>query len=245
MSMRERLIITGGMAAGVLAMVTFGGAANTYAGFSDFAQRHATVGAGVWAPDPPTECGALSTYPGGVVYGTPGDDELFGGNQSQVIMGLGGDDVIHGNNSGDCLVGGDGNDRLYGGNAKDVLIGDNGDDSLDGGNGADFLDGGGGDDDCLGGNGPDTLRDCEDTVPVAPSTLMQLQAQPSTATAKTQTDSSNEVPATPAQTEAATPTGTATDTPVDAPTEAPADTRTSEPSDTTTAPQDEATTTLP
>ena len=170
--------------AAFVAGTALAGSGSTYAAFSDSGEVHASASAGVWAPDPPAACGPLAQY-ANVVYGTPGDDVLFGGNHPQVIMGLGGDDVIHGGNSGDCLVGGDGNDHLYGGNAKDILIGDNGDDSLDGGNGKDFLDGGAGDDDCLGGNGKDTLRDCETGAPVAPTTTMQLQAQPSTDTAKT------------------------------------------------------------
>jgi hypothetical protein len=143
--------------------------ATTSAAWSDFSVVHETVGAGVWAQDPPSACGPISSY-ARVVYGTAGNDELVGGNQRQIIMGLGGNDTIRGGNGGDCLVGGDGADKLYGGNAKDVLLGGDGDDLLDGGNGKDTLDGGSGDaDTCLGGNGNDVLVGCElTTAPAAP-----------------------------------------------------------------------------
>lgn len=145
----------------VLAAGTVVGHRSTYASFSDYRTINGNrVTATVWQPPPPDECGDLSKY-AGVVYGTAGNDVLYGGNQAQVIMGLGGDDVIHGGNSGDCLVGGDGNDKLYGGNAKDTLIGGAGDDYLDGGNGKDTLDGGGDAVDvCDGGNGKDTVVNC-------------------------------------------------------------------------------------
>ena len=92
MSRRERILALGGTAAAALAVAAFGSGAHTYAGFSDFQIRHVHVGAGVWAPDPPAECGALSKYTK-VVYGTPGNDVFPAENHPQIIMGLGGDDV--------------------------------------------------------------------------------------------------------------------------------------------------------
>jgi Ca2+-binding RTX toxin-like protein len=244
MPFSSRLTV-GGAGAALCIFAAVSGHMSTYAAYSDFTAMHHSAAAGIWTADPPDDCGALSQY-AGVIWGTSGDDELFGGNQRQVIMGLGGDDVIHGGNSGDCLVGGDGNDHLYGGTGKDILIGDNGDDSLDGGNGKDYLDGGAGDDDCLGGNAPDTLRNCEDdTAPVAPSTLMQLQAQPTTETAKTDTNTSSDLPAAPIETVAPETIPTDSDTPTDAPTPAPADDSTSGSSETTTATPQDAPTTLP
>jgi len=137
------------------------GTGQTFASWSDFQVIHAESQAGVWKPDPPSACGALSKYDG-VVYGTPEDDVLTGGNHRQIIMGLGGNDVINGGNSGDCLVGGEGDDKLYGGNAPDILVGGDGNDLLDGGNGPDDTDGGPGDGDvCIGGHAPTTYVDCE------------------------------------------------------------------------------------
>jgi Ca2+-binding RTX toxin-like protein len=140
-------------------------AGGTYAALSDSFTTHNEVGAGVWRPDPPAECGDPSQY-AGVVYGTAGNDVLIGGNRPQILMGLGGNDTLRGGNAGDCLVGGDGDDKLYGGNAKDILLGGDGDDLLDGGNGKDVLDGGAGTaDTCLGGNGKNVLVSCERAAP--------------------------------------------------------------------------------
>lgn len=85
-------------------------------------------------------CGDPEAY-AGVVHGTPGDDDLRGGNRPQIIVGYGGDDTLHGGNQHDCLLGGAGDDELLGGNGKDILLGGPGDDALDGGNGKDVLDG--------------------------------------------------------------------------------------------------------
>ena len=76
------------------ALVAQVGGPGTYAAFSDrqVTQHQDQAGAGVWAPDPPAACGPVADYPGGVVYGTVGDDVLYGGNQAQILMGLAGDD---------------------------------------------------------------------------------------------------------------------------------------------------------
>lgn len=166
-----------------------GSSGSTYAQFSDFGTVSTGAAAGVWAPDPPAECWPAKkkiwkkikihghwiwtwSWSHGkhykkVVYGTPGDDIIYGGNQSQIIMGLGGNDKLVGGNSGDCLVGGPGRDWLIGGNAKDILIGGGDGDFLDGGNGKDWLDGLGqwlddlGDlNECIGGRGVDQVVNC-------------------------------------------------------------------------------------
>jgi Ca2+-binding RTX toxin-like protein len=163
MSRKKRALAIGGLLAAVPLMVAGAGGASTYAAFSDFQIIEASVGAGVWAPDPPEECGDPGEYKGGIIWGTEGEDVLSGGNQSQIIMGLGGDDTITAGNSGDCIVGGGGNDQLFGGNGKDILLGGPGDDHLYGGNGKDTAYAGGDPGDvCIGGNGKDTV-DCDDT----------------------------------------------------------------------------------
>jgi Ca2+-binding RTX toxin-like protein len=151
--------LAGGLATLCLG-TALGDATSTYASFSDHDSVGAQAVAGAWTPDPPAACGDVSKY-SKVVWGTAGDDVLYGGNHPQVIMGMDGDDVIYGGNSGDCLVGGAGKDRLMGGNAKDILIGGPGDDYLSGGNAKDNLDGSEDLDVCDGGNGKDVIVNCE------------------------------------------------------------------------------------
>jgi hypothetical protein len=133
------------------------------------------IDGGIWVPDPPAACGAVEDYVA-VVYGTQGDDVLYGGNHPQIIMGLAGNDTIYGGNSGDCLVGGPGNDHLIGGNSKDILLGGPGNDYLDGGNAKDYLDGEDDADDCDGGNGQDDVVNCDGGALVAPLSLTQQPA---------------------------------------------------------------------
>lgn len=64
-----------------------------------------------------------------VIYGTRGNDLIFGTD---------GDDEIYGDNGHDCIVGGGGNNKLFGGNGRDVLIGGPGYDFIRGGNGQDI-----------------------------------------------------------------------------------------------------------
>jgi Ca2+-binding RTX toxin-like protein len=179
-SRRLRAVVACGTAALALGLVS-GSSGVTYARFSDTHAVQVTGQAGVWAPDPPAECGDLKAY-AGVVWGTMGDDVLRGGNRPQVLMGLGGNDEIHGGNSGDCLVGGPGNDRLIGDSSKDILLGGDGDDHLDGGNAKDHLDGGADTDTCLGGNGKDTVVNCESSGSLglpAPAPLAVTEGSPS------------------------------------------------------------------
>jgi hypothetical protein len=175
--------------------------------------QHNSIEAAIWTPDPPAVCGDLEQY-AGVVYGTMGDDVLYGGNHPQIIMGLDGNDTIYGGNSGDCLVGGPGNDRLIGGNSKDILLGGTGDDFLDGGNSKDYLDGEDDADDCDGGNGKDDVVNCDTGAPIAPHAL-SVQQPPSqdslTTSSQTMLDQpSEELQPSPVATTAPVPTSTAT-----------------------------------
>ena len=157
---RSTVVALGAACALSLGVAATGG--STYAAFSDFAIVKASASAGVWAPDPPAECGDLSKYDS-VIYGMPGDDNLVapnGQNKGQILMGYGGNDTLTGGNGKDCLVGGDGEDKLLGGNGKDILLGGEGDDLLDGGNGKDHGNANGGDDVCDGGRGENTIVNC-------------------------------------------------------------------------------------
>jgi Ca2+-binding RTX toxin-like protein len=175
---RERRLVV----AGALVALTAGGLATlhqpsgTAALFTSRAETQVNhIQGGIWAPDPPPACGPVDHYTG-VVYGTPGDDVLYGGNRPQIIMGLGGDDRIYGGNGGDCLVGGPGDDHLVGGNAKDILLGGPGDDHLDGGNAKDYLDGEDDTNTCDGGNGRDVVVHCDQSVaPHTPRLLTQQE----------------------------------------------------------------------
>jgi Ca2+-binding RTX toxin-like protein len=177
-----RLLATAGISGYVAAFALLAGSESTYAAFSDFDSQSVNVGAGIWAPDPPAACEEILSKPHAkIVWGTPGDDVLTGGNYPQVLMGLGGDDTLRAGTQGDCLVGGDGDDKLYGDNAKDVLLGGAGNDLLNGGNSPDYLDGGEGDDGldggngpdtCIGGGGDDTIVNCEAGSPAPPDATL-------------------------------------------------------------------------
>lgn len=105
-----------------LASLTAGSGGATLAAFTDYAVADVVAGAGVWTPDPPAACGPVEAY-AGVVWGTPGDDELVGDDRPRIYLGLGGDDVLTSSIAADCLVGGEGRDVLVG-NAATILVGD-------------------------------------------------------------------------------------------------------------------------
>ncbi|MDB2439869.1 M10 family metallopeptidase C-terminal domain-containing protein, partial [Hellea sp.] len=90
------------------------------------------------------------TVAGGLIDGTPNNDNLRGTLGDDVINGLGGNDTLAGfgtnetDGGNDTLNGGDGNDRLFGQGGDDILNGGNGNDQLWGQQGADTLDGGDG-----------------------------------------------------------------------------------------------------
>ena len=156
---RRRWAATGLALLAAAALTT--GTGRTTAAYSDFGAVPSLASAGVWAPDPPDACGDPRSYQGGIQYGTPGDDVMFGGNKPQIILGFGGNDKLFGGNSGDCIVGGPGNDLMYGGNRKDILLGGPGDDWIFGGNAKDDINGEDDIDLCVGGHGNDTVTNCE------------------------------------------------------------------------------------
>lgn len=104
----------------------------------------------------PAECGELSQY-NAPIFGTSGNDKLFGGNKKDLIIGLEGDDIIQGGNNDDCIVGGDGNNKIDGGNGRDVITSGSGDDRIDGGNNDDQIIAGNGKNIVQGGNGNDQI----------------------------------------------------------------------------------------
>jgi Ca2+-binding RTX toxin-like protein len=76
------------------------------------------------------------------LYGSLGNDILWGGSWADRLFGEGGNDRLYGRGGNDVLVGGDGNDTLGGGVGRDVLIGGSGADFLQGSWGSDVLVGG-------------------------------------------------------------------------------------------------------
>jgi Ca2+-binding RTX toxin-like protein len=73
------------------------------------------------------------------IVGTPGDDELVGTEDRDVIAALEGDDEIQGLGGDDLLCGDEGNDTMFGGDGDDIMEGDEGDDNMFGGDNADRL----------------------------------------------------------------------------------------------------------
>lgn len=113
------------------------------------------------------------------IYGSFGNEGLFGGSGNDSLVGDKGDDTLHGGVGNDSLIGDAGADELFGGNGNDILRGYHGDDKLEGGSGDDLLvdeqgnniiNGGDGNDfvstgggagsssQVFGGDGADTLR---------------------------------------------------------------------------------------
>ena len=92
-----------------------------------------------------------------IVYGTDGNDMIYGYWEDNILYGGGGNDTLYGGRGTNILDGGTGNDRLYSGTGNDTLDGGDGKDILYGGGGNDFLYGGDGNDTLYGGLGNDTL----------------------------------------------------------------------------------------
>ncbi|MEB3282643.1 MAG: Ig-like domain-containing protein [Lyngbya sp.] len=101
------------------------------------------------------------------INGTPGNDNLLGTGEADVIFALTGDDIISGFSGGDSLFGFEGNDTLFGNEGNDtlfgnqnldLLIGDSGDDWLFGGKEGDIIEDGEGEDQVFGNLGDDLLR---------------------------------------------------------------------------------------
>ena len=90
-----------------------------------------------------------------VVSALDGDDTVNGGLGDDNVLGAAGDDEINGGEGTDYLVGGEDNDLIDGGAGTDILIGENGNDTLLGGDGNDLMLG---DIDDANGIGDDVLR---------------------------------------------------------------------------------------
>lgn len=90
-----------------------------------------------------------------LLIGSNQDDELNGGDGSDLLIAGGGDDTLDGGDGNDLLIAGSGDDTLDGGDGNDLLIAGSGDDTLDGGSGDDALIAGSGDDTLDGGSGSD------------------------------------------------------------------------------------------
>jgi Ca2+-binding RTX toxin-like protein len=88
-------------------------------------------------------------------FGGPGNDELFGGPNPDLLAGGPGDDRVLGRGSVNFLLGGAGSDHLLGGPSRDHVIGGPGPDDLHGGAHRDRLNGAAGNDLILAGDGMD------------------------------------------------------------------------------------------
>lgn len=73
------------------------------------------------------------------LYGSGGNDTIFGGDGRDRIYGGSGNDSINGGRGGDVLYGEAGSDRMDGDIGNDYLYGGSGDDSLIGWDGTDYL----------------------------------------------------------------------------------------------------------
>ncbi len=63
-----------------------------------------------------------------IIVGTPGADEIYGTDESDLILGYGGDDYLMGGRGRDIIVGGNGDDDLSGLEGNDCIVGGAGDD---------------------------------------------------------------------------------------------------------------------
>jgi Ca2+-binding RTX toxin-like protein len=80
------------------------------------------------------------------IIGSPGDDSIFGDDNTNILQGSGGKDLIDGRGGSDVLIGGSGSDTVMGGDGNDILQGGNGRDTLIGNDDNDILIGGAGKD---------------------------------------------------------------------------------------------------
>ena len=70
------------------------------------------------------------TWRSDTLYGTAGEDKLFGGFGKDTLYGLDGHDELHGGFGADVLDGGAGNDALYSGMGNDTMTGGSGHDTF-------------------------------------------------------------------------------------------------------------------
>lgn len=73
------------------------------------------------------------------IYGTSGDDTLYGDANDNFIIGYEGADTLYGGDGNDFLAGKDGNDTLYGQAGSNFLYGEGGNDTYVYGGGYDFI----------------------------------------------------------------------------------------------------------
>lgn len=97
--------------------------------------------------DGPNECPSESGCGSDRIFGTIGDDVLYGDDSRGGVRGTG-----H-----DWIIGNGGNDTIYGEAGNDIIVGGNMDDFIDGGPGNDVIDGRFGVDELSGGGGNDTF----------------------------------------------------------------------------------------
>jgi len=76
------------------------------------------------------------------IFGTNGDDVIFGSEHSDTIFGFRGGDTISAGAGSDTVFGSRGDDLIDGGKGNDRLFGDKGNDGLVGGDGNDEIGGG-------------------------------------------------------------------------------------------------------
>jgi len=69
----------------------------------------------------------------------PGNGNIFGNSQANVLIGNLAENLIHGGGGSDTISGGDGDDLVIGGSGNDLLAGDEGWDTVMGGSGSDVL----------------------------------------------------------------------------------------------------------
>ncbi|MGB7713314.1 MAG: hypothetical protein WBL95_27915 [Microcoleus sp.] len=84
----------------------------------------------------------VGTFEPDLIYGLTGNDTIGGIGESDTLYGNQDDDYINGNQTNDLIIGGKGNDLLFGGKGNDQIYGDIGNDTLIGGLGQDILFGG-------------------------------------------------------------------------------------------------------
>jgi Ca2+-binding RTX toxin-like protein len=91
------------------------------------------------------------------INGNSGNDNIFGGENNDILSGNRGQDFLTGDSGNDILFGGKDDDTLTGNRGQDMLFGNLGNDILYGGKDSDFLDGGEGNDILSGDMGQDFL----------------------------------------------------------------------------------------
>ncbi|MEQ8824379.1 MAG: peroxidase family protein [Filomicrobium sp.] len=78
--------------------------------------------------------------------GDAGDNEIYGGDEKDLIAGEDGNDTLHGGGNDDEIYGGKGDDDLFGDDGHDAIYGEDGEDYILAGTGNDHVEGGNGND---------------------------------------------------------------------------------------------------